>query len=294
MSTEKNIDRIVRTIDSIPTLPVISMQIEKLFRNENVSTRQIEDLIQHDPPLATKLLKLVNSSFYGLINKVSTIDHALIILGFNEVRNVALGFAIQNHFTPSSKSFDPKRFWKHSIICSQIAKFLGKHFNMVDDGTFFLSGLIHDIGKLVIDQYFKDEFAAIIDYIEVHKSSFSKAEKEILGVTHYQIAAKLLQQWHFPRKVIMQIFYHHAPWYDKNFTSGSIILYLANILTKISGYTCFEKEKEVADSDIMKPGTLEYLNKNGFELDEVSLKKLQNLINECITAESDNVLKIFD
>jgi len=294
MITDKNIDRIVKAIEEIPTLPIITTQIQNLFKNDDVSTKQIEHIIEQDPPLAAKLLKLVNSSFYGLLNKVSTIDHALIILGFNEVRNVVLGFAIQNHFTPTSNSFDPKRFWKHSIICSQIAKYLGKHFNIVDDGTFFLSGLIHDIGKLVIDQYFQDDFNSIIQYIASNNSTFSKAEKEIIGVTHYQIAAKLLQQWHFPQKVIMQIFYHHAPWHDKNFTAGSTILYLANILAKISGYTCFEEEKAMSDEDILKPSMLEYLNKNGFDLDPESFKKLRLLIKEYISAENDNVLRLFD
>lgn len=294
MSADKKIDRIIQTIEQIPTLPVVSTQIQKLFRNENVTVKQIEDIIEKDPPLAAKILKIVNSSFYGLLNKVSTIEHALIILGFNEVRSVTIGFAIQNHFKPSSKLFDPKRFWRHSIVCSQIAKYLAKHFKMVDDGTFFFSGLIHDIGKMVIDQYFTDEFEEIIKYITENKATFSKAEKEILGVTHYQISAKLLQQWNFPQKTTMQIFYHHAPWYDKNFTSESIVLYLSNILAKIAGYTCCEGEKDVDASEILRPSMLEFLNKNGFDLNEESFKNLVVLIKEYISAESNNVLNMFE
>jgi len=294
MPQEKNIDRIIQAIEDIPTLPVISTQILRLFRNENITVQQIENLIEKDPPLASKILKLVNSSFYGLLNKVSTIEHALIILGFNEVRSVATGFAIQNHFKSHSNSFDPRRFWKHSIICSQIAKYLTKYFNLVDDGTYFLAGLIHDIGKLVIDQYFPDDFKAIIEYISSNRCTFSKAEKDLLGVTHYQIAAKLLRQWNFPEKVIMQIFYHHAPWYDKNFTSESIILYLSNILAKITGFSCSAEEKDFDSAEIMKPNMLEFFNKNGFEIDQESFKNLIALIREYIAAETNNVMTIFD
>jgi putative nucleotidyltransferase with HDIG domain len=294
MPQEKNIDRIIQTIEQIPTLPVISTQILRLFRNENITVQQIESLIEQDPPLASKILKLVNSSFYGLLNKVSSIEHALIILGFNEVRSVATGFAIQSHFKSHSNNFDPTRFWKHSIICSQIAKYLAKYFNLVDDGTYFLAGLIHDIGKLVIDQYFPDDFTAIIRYIAANRCTFSKAEKDLLGVTHYQIAAKLLRQWNFPEKVTMQIFYHHAPWYDKNFAAESIILYLSNILTKTVGYTCSAEEKDFDGSEIMKPNMLDFLNKNGFELDQETFKKLIVVLREHVAAETGNVMTIFE
>jgi putative nucleotidyltransferase with HDIG domain len=236
----------------------------------------------------------VNSSFYGLLNKISSIDHALVILGFREVKNVVLGFSIQNMFKHEDTSFDRSRFWKHSIICSQISKHLGKYFNIVDDGTFLLSGLIHDIGKLVIDQYFQEDFENVLQYISTNNCTFSQAEKEILGVTHYQIGAKLLQKWHFPKKVTMQIFYHHAPWHDKNFTSGSIIIYLANILTKLSGYTCVEGELEIKESDIVDSAVIKFLNKSGFDLDRDSFDNLVLQINELISAERNNVLNIFD
>ena len=273
---------------------MISTQILRLFRDENINLRQVEELVEKDPPLAAKILKIVNSSFYGLLNKISTIEHAIIILGLNEIRSVAIGFAIQSHFKSHSNSFEPARFWKHSIICSQIAKYLAKYFNVVDDGTYFLSGLIHDIGKLVIDQYFQEDFKTIIQYIAKNQCTFSKAEKEILGVTHYQIAAKLLRQWNFPEKVIMQVFYHHAPWHDKNFTTESAILYLSNILTKINGFTCSSEEKPISSTDVMKPSILEFLNKTGLDIDQESYKNLLVLIREHIAAETNNVLTLFE
>lgn len=294
MQSEKQIDRIVQTVEQIPTLPIISKQIQELFSNQDVPIRKVGEIIERDPPLALKILKIVNSAFYGLLNNVSSLEHALIILGSEEVKNIVLGFSIQNFFNQSSNAFERKRFWKHSIICSQISKHLGRHFNIIDDGTFFLSGLIHDIGKLVADQYFHDDFNTIIDYISSNQSTFSKAEKEVLGVTHYQIAAKLLQQWHFPKKVIMQIFYHHAPWYDKNFTSGSIIVYLANILTKMTGYTCFHYEKKIQIAEVISPSVLDFINKNGFELEQQSFEILLEHIQEFISAEIDKVLNIFD
>ncbi|MCP4715341.1 MAG: HDOD domain-containing protein [Deltaproteobacteria bacterium] len=293
MTTEKDVDRIVKKIDQIPTLPIISQQIQELFHQEEVSIKQLREIIEQDPPLAIKILKIVNSAFYGLLNNVSSLDHALVILGFEEVKNIVLGFSIQNYFKNTNTSIDRKRFWEHSIICSQVAKYLGRHFNIVDDGTFFLSGLIHDMGKMVFDHYFQEEFGSIIEYISRNNSTFSKAEKEVLGVTHYQVSAKLLQQWHFPRKVIMQTFYHHAPWHDKNHTSGSIIIYLADMLTKMNGNTCLDEEKQVTIDDALSPSVLEFINKNGFDLDRNAFELMQTHIREFIESERQNVLNIF-
>lgn len=293
-STNETIDRIVQTIEEIPTLPVIASQIRSLLKNDDTTVKHLENIIMRDPPLAAKILKLVNSSFYGLLNKVSTIEHALVILGFQEVRNVVLGFSLQNHFPDDNATIDRTRFWKHAIVCSQIAKYLGKHFRIPDDGTFFLSGLIHDIGKLVIDQYFPDEFVRIVETVSTGQTTFSQAEKSVLGVTHYQIGAKLLQQWQFPPRVVMQVFYHHAPWHDKNFTSESIVVYLANMFTKMTGYSCLAEEKHMTGTDITDTAICEFLNKNGFELDCSSYEHLLGGINEFLAAERTNVLSIFD
>jgi len=150
------------------------------------------------------------------------------------------------------------------------------------------------MGKLVIDQYFHEEFIKTVNMVTSKKVTFSKAEKKILGVTHYQVAAKILQQWHFPKEVTMQVFFHHAPWHDENYTTGSIIIYLSNIITKIAGYTCIEDEKKTELEDLFNPAVIDFLIKNGFDLDESSFDKLLARINEHISNESNNVLTLFD
>ncbi len=262
---KKELQEIIDKIEQIPTLPIISSELQNiLYNSEEISISKVGRIIELDPSLATKILKIVNSSFYGMLNKIATIEHAMVILGINEVRNIILAFSIQNFFVKKHKGFKAKRFWEHSVVCSQIAKLLSKHFNVVDDGTFFISGLIHDLGKLVIEQYLPDEFSKIIEHISRNNTTFASAEKEIIGVTHYQIAAKLLQQWHFPKKVTMQVFYHHAPWHDKNFTQGSIILYLSNIFTKTAGFTCFEDEKQIHINTAVSASIYDLINKNVF------------------------------
>ena len=290
-----DLDKLVRRIEQIPTLPIVSQKILLLLSDENVSLPKVASLIERDQALAVKILKVANSAFYGTLSKVSTIDHALVILGIEEVRSILLAFSIHNFFSDHRDGhFDRTRFWKHSVVCSQIAKYLARYFNVVRDETIFLSGLIHDMGKVVFDQYFHEDFLKIIEQVSSNGESFSHAEKQVLGITHYQVAAKLLQQWKFPEKVTMQVFYHHAPWHDKNYLTSSIIIYLANIFTKLAGYTCLENEKSITIDELARSKAMNFIVQSGFDLDEPTMHKLLQQIQEFLAEERDNMLRFFD
>lgn len=289
------VDKIIGGIEQIPTLPMMSEQIMKVLGDDTVSMRKAAALIEKDQSLAVRILKVANSSFYGNLSKVSSIDQALVILGLREVRAILAGFSIYRFFSHDrTEGFDRRGFWKHAIVCSQVAKYLARHFHAGNDDTLFLSGLIHDIGKVVLDRYFHEEFMRIIDYVSSRRETFSRAEREVLGVTHYQVAAKLLQQWKFPERVIMKVFYHHAPWHDANHTTGSIILFLANQLTKMAGYSCLESEKPARADQFEDSKAMTFFMKNGFELDPDVIRRLVHEIQEYISSESENTLRLFE
>lgn len=291
----KNIHAFIEKIEQIPTLPVVSNQIMTLLSDEDVSLKKVAGLIEKDQALAVKILKIANSAFYGTLSKVSTLDHALVILGIGEVKGILLAFSIYNFFSESTdEGFDRTRFWKHSIICSQVAKYLVRHFNVQKDDTLFLSGLIHDMGKVVFDTYFHEEFLEITDYVSSNHENFSKAEKHLLGITHYQVAAELLKRWKFPDRVIMNVFYHHAPWHDKNYVTGSIIIYLANIFTKLAGYPCLPSEKKTQISQFADPKVLDFIAQSGFDLDHNAIEKIVHQIREYVSAEGQDVFSFLE
>jgi len=288
-----NKDKLIRRIQQIPTLPIISQKIVSILGNETASFKELVRIIEKDQALAIRILKVANSAFYGFLSKVSSLEHALVILGTREIKSIVLGFSVHNFFSHSeSDAFDRTRFWKHAIICGQVAKLLGRHFNIRDDDSLFLTGLIHDMGKVVIDEYCHEDFLEIIEYVSSNNTTFSKAEKEILGATHYQIAAKLLKQWRFPDKVIMQVLYHHAPWYDENY--HSIILYLANIFTKLAGYSCHPDEKQIDLHKFTKSSEMDFIIKSGFDLDYATAKNLTGHIQEFVSMEAHNVMRLFE
>lgn len=278
-----NKDQLIKKIEEIPALPIISQKIMEIAGDEDNSVKKLAAFIEEDRALAVKLLQVANSACYGFLSRASSLEDALTVLGAKEVKSIALGFSVHDFFSHSgSNIFDRAQFWKHSIICGQFAKLLGRHFNVRNNDTLFLAGLIHDIGKVVLDQYFHEDFLRIIEYVSSNNTTFSMAEKEILGTTHYQIAAKLLQQWQFPNKVVMEILYHHAPWYDKNYETGSIIIYLANILTKLAGYSCHPNEQQIDLHEFTNSSEIDFIIKSGFDLDYKTIKKLTNHIQEFI------------
>jgi len=290
----KTIDELVKKIDQIPTLPMISQQIMQLLDDKDASFKEIADLIEKDQALAVKILKVANSAFYGSFSQISSIDFALMKLGLGEVRSILYAFSVHHFFSQQeSEGFDRTGFWKHSMICSQVARYLGQHFNIQKDDTLFLSGLIHDLGKIVFDQYFHEDFIRIVDHINTQHDSFSSAEKDIIGFTHYQVSAKLLQQWRFPKKVIMQVFFHHAPWNDNNYQTGSIIIYLANILTKIAGFPCLPSERELDPAQFADSKEMEFIIKSGFDLNHQILDNLVQHIQDIICNEGENTLGLF-
>jgi len=281
-----NIDQFIETIEQIPTLPIVSSHIMELLNDERITLSKIAGIIEKDQALAVRILKVANSSFYGMLNRVSSIDHALSILGTQEVKGVLLSFSIHNFFSQrEGDQFDRTRFWKHSVICSQVAKYLARVFDAAADDTLFLSGLI---------QYFQDKYGEIIEFVSSHHETFSKAEKHILGVTHYQVAAKLLQQWKLPDKVVHQVFYHHAPWHDRNYSTGSILIFLANQFTKLAGYPCLTSESQNGLTQLQNANVLMFLGKSGFELDSNGIERLTLQIRDFISLEAENMLRFFD
>lgn len=294
---KKKTDILIRKIEQIPTLPAISQKVLEIVRGEDASIDKIAPLVEQDPALASNVLKIANSSFYGCLSRVSSIDHALVVLGINETKSILLGFSVHNFFSrhrEKDRRFDHTRFWRHGIICSQVAKLLGRQFMVQNDSTLFLIGLIHDIGKIVLDQYLPEDFEQIVEQVSSGRMTFSAAEKEVLGATHYQIAAKLLKQWNFPSSVILPVLYHHAPWYDKSYEMSSIIVYLANILTHLVDYSCHPGEKKIDLQAFTGSREFDYLLKNGLDFDQETFMNLISRIRQTIVVEADNVLGLFE
>jgi len=207
----KDLRSIVKKIAELPTLPQVVTVILSLIDSPDSSAEDINKVMEKDPSLVGKILKLVNSAYYGLPNKVNSVRQAIVILGFSTVKSLAISASVFDMFDSSRESgFSREEFWTHSIGCGCVARLVGHREPGVDQETAFVVALLHDIGKMVLDQYSPQEFDSIIHLAKERSLSFEEAEKEILQDTgHAEIGAWVAEQWKLSPELINAIHHHH-------------------------------------------------------------------------------------
>jgi putative nucleotidyltransferase with HDIG domain len=234
----KNQQTIRKTLESISTVPTLSIVIDKLaklLQNPQTSAEEIGRAITTDQALASKVLKLVNSAFYGFPGKISTITHAVVILGFSTVKNIVLTASIFDAFSNKEKirsDFDMEKFWMHSIACGAASQALAKHIGFKEKEECFIAGLIHDIGKIILCHYFPEEFEAVFQTARQNGMLFYAAEKQVLDITHEEIGGMITQRWNLPANLQNAVKLHHQPQPSAEFYTLTAIVHSADILVR--------------------------------------------------------------
>jgi putative nucleotidyltransferase with HDIG domain len=207
----KDLREIVRKVTELPTLPQVVTAILSLIDSPDSSAEDVNKVMERDPALVGKILKLVNSAYYGLPNKVNSVRQAIVILGFSTVKSLAISASVFDMFDARRTSgFSREQFWTHSIGCGCIARLVGHREAGVDEEVSFVVALLHDIGKLVLDQYAPQEFDAIVNLARAERLSFYQAEREVLQETnHAEIGAWVAEQWKLSAELATAIRYHH-------------------------------------------------------------------------------------
>lgn len=235
--TDVNIQKVLGKIDKLPTLPFIVSTLNDLIKNPNTSASDIHKVIMKDQALSSRILKLVNSAFYGFSERISSISHAIVILGFNTVKNVALTASVLNMFggseTKEDQVFDRKAFWVHSLGVAGTAKIIASRVRLPSVEDIFVAGLMHDIGKLVLDQFVHEKFQEIVQLVKEQNIHIKEAENQVLdGVNHTQVGAWLATRWKLPTALVQMIGFHHRPALSDQFLKPVSCVHLADILVR--------------------------------------------------------------
>jgi len=204
-------------MENLPTLPVIAMKILEAVMNEKTSVKEIGYILSKDPPLTGKVLKLINSSFYGLPTKITSVSHAVNLLGINAVKNLALGFSLIRSFGKENENdFDYSFFWKSSLIGAVSAKSIAqKIFPLFAEDAFTL-GLLQNIGILALKQCMPKQCELVLKERERTLCFYYEAEDQILGFNHMEIGEYLVKKWGLPETFYKPISCHHCPERLKN------------------------------------------------------------------------------
>ncbi len=207
----KHFLKILNSIDDLPTLPTIVLEVNKMLQDYDTSMDKLKETIEKDQAMVPKILKLVNSAFFGLPSKISNISRAITILGFNTVRNAIVSISIVESFSGKvfSVNFDINKFWIHSVAVAVTSKYLAKNTDYPAPEEAFTAGLLHDIGKIVLSQYFKDLFDKVWASCLSDQVSFYDAEKKNIPMAHPLIGSHLAKKWKLPTNLVDVIGCHH-------------------------------------------------------------------------------------
>lgn len=231
--TEKRqgIKNAIEGVQQIPTLPGVVSRVTSMIHDPHVSTEQIARIVSRDQALSAKVLKLVNSPFYGFPGRISSVNHALVLLGFNVVKGMLISASVFDMMNRSMVGL-----WEHSLGCATLAGIIGRKLDEPDSEEIFICGLLHDIGKVIIQVTHPDKFERIHRFAAAEMIFIREAEERVLGVDHGRIAQWVTSKWNLPRNIAEPITCHHCPGVAKNYSRRTAIVHLANVLIQAAGF----------------------------------------------------------
>jgi len=228
------LEQLIGRGQDLPSLPEIYLRVSELLENENSSVQQIGDTVQNDPAITTRVLKMVNSAYYGLPNQVSSIAQAVSLLGRERLKHILIGSVLRGVFSgQDNPAFSMQEFWQHSIKTAIIARYLAKLMQQIEEPeAMFTAGLLHDIGKLLLIRKFPDRMIAAEEYMIKKRVDILSAELNQVGLTHTAVSEALMHHWGLPQLLIDCAINHHEAVHDGPNRCASYLIYLANSLSQ--------------------------------------------------------------
>ncbi len=223
---------IEQQIESLPPLPITVANVLAVTNNPESSANDLVKAILPDQAMCIAVLKIANSVLYGRPKKVSSLETAVIVLGFNEVQNIVLAKAAIQAFQPIFKTYkeDLAAFWDHAFTCGLAARIVGEHINL-PSGQFFVAGLLHDIGKLAMLLAFGKKYHTSNWLVELNTAARLEEEQQTFAITHDIVGGRLLQRWQFPDNLVTALQYHHSPIKAEKLKGYPLVIQLADFLS---------------------------------------------------------------
>lgn len=280
---------IIESLDSLPALPSTAVRIIDVSNKESYHLSEIVSIIENDPAVATRVLRVANSPFYGFLGRVASIDHAVALLGISELKNIVLASALSIYFgngkQEGSGSF--QNLWEHSVLTAFVARMLGEEFYEPDVSSLFLVGLIHDIGYAIVRKKLPEEYERLMTQAKDRQVETRSLEKEIVGASHSEIGALALKNWRLPARVVIPVLYHHAPWKDSNYPLVSTIIHFADTLSRILGYYPNEVEGSYGVEAFLNSPGAAMVTKAGYILSDQTMSRLLRRIDQHLASTGD-------
>jgi len=253
----------LREIKNLPTLPGIVAKLSKMAENPDTTTAQMGQVIGKDHILAAKLLKLVNSAFYGFPQRISSLSSAIILLGFNVIKSLIISASIFEIMEDQDVEL-----WQHSLGCAVVCNVVAKRMGVSDPEEISTAGLIHDIGKVAVKMELPRQYAEINAIVKERQVPRREAELEVLGLEHAEVGSWLARSWNLPNKLVEPVAFHHDPGKAKEARLAAAIVHFGDIMVR--GLGCGHGE------DIWVPA----LNPQAWELLQLTPTAMDEILDE--------------
>jgi putative nucleotidyltransferase with HDIG domain len=277
--------KIYSKIDELPTLPVVLPKLLSLIESDSANFSRATDVIYSDPSLTSKILKVANSAYYGFSQQITTLKSAVALLGFSMVKSLALSMGVFQTMPLSGKDnhFSQKGLWIHSLAVATTMTELDKRIGKKDGSEHvFVTGLLHDIGKIVLDHFFNDIFQQVLD--ETHEAKgeeFHEIERRIIGFDHGEIGAMLLERWKFPEVICNAVALHHKRELPEGRASIDVaLLRIADVIPQELG---------LGEEDNLRPSKIE----EDLKLLNIDRSDLEN-VKTCLNSAKEGIYAMFD
>jgi HD-like signal output (HDOD) protein len=224
----------IERLGQLPTLPQVVQKIMSMIDRPETSAEGLGRMIEKDQVLSAKVLQLANSPFYGFPARIASVSHAVVVLGLNVVKGLTLGATVFDMM----KAAGMDQLWRHSLGVAMVSHLLATRVGQKNPEELFVAGLLHDLGKVVMYVKLPESASRIEAAVRDRDLYMIDAEREILGLTHADVAGWLVAAWHLPTVLKEPIMYHHQPMLAKGAPMQTAIVHVADVLVKAMGCGC--------------------------------------------------------
>ena len=252
------IEEIIEQVDELVTLPGVFIRVNEMIESQQSTAQEIASVLSQDPGLTVRLLRVANSPFYGLSKEVDTVARAITIIGTQHLRDLVLATcAVESFDGIPNELVTMDDFWSHSLFCGLIAKQLGEQAGIKESDSLFISGLLHDIGQLIMFRQFPEESTQVLlqELDQVDEPEIADSEKTIFGFDHAHLGGAVVAHWHLPAMFVETISLHHEPEQASEFPKHTAIVHIANTLAVLAELNTLNIEE--TDAPPIHAGTWE-------------------------------------
>lgn len=209
----KIIDRILKSINTIPAFPATGNKVAQLLNKPDYSVFQVANVIKYDPSITANILKMANSPYFGPQHKISSIHDAVIYLGQKSLLRAIQTSGISKYYKKGTPGYYDKAtdLWEHSVAVALMSQILSKKITGREDTTLYTAALLHDVGKIIMGEFVRDSLKKISEIVNTQKLSFLEAEEIVLGINHADLGGRIAEYWNFPVEIKDAVSYHHRP-----------------------------------------------------------------------------------